>query len=472
MIEEVLEEQENKTVALIKQELGGGMVVGVTPLQKGKPNRFRIQLKKGHPKHRKDYAKQIEGVLKVNFPQPEYTIEDVLDSGRKFTIGHTVKYGRNIIFRYALKSGNTVGNVSEKFEGNLILALAKENDLQKANQTPPNFKFNNSQMFQNIAKIVVDKCVKLNNGLTFGTYVKVGNGKVTPLYSHYGVKSGTSKADIGGEGQQISVKKKSASLLSAEVGETCAIMATVLGLAPDNMSSEAQNLIIKIKQTLDKPSMASKNTEEKRETFDKLIVEIYEFFYGGFPKFKQKFIVEAMTGNGRFQSDEQKAFQLLKWDLDGFGDYHNEIGVWAEANTNLVGFDIRSRGVGRSAGVRLDPWVKSTLKQSNLFYRMYSKYGVMLEEKGKVLDFPTTLEVTDSMIYLSLLDFLESTIIVEKNGKGIVIKTKELQSTLVDQKPQSGDPAPDNVVALPTPTEEPSPTEEPLRRVAEHLEGT
>jgi len=70
--------------------------------------------------------------------------------------------------------------------------------------------------------------------------------------------------------------------------------------------------------------------------------------------FKKEFLLEAMTGNHRFKTEESKANSLLIWDLNGNGYFNPDIANWVDNNFSQVKYGIRSRGTGRGLAARLD----------------------------------------------------------------------------------------------------------------------
>ena len=440
MIEEVLEEQSkhpksNEVFAAIKAKFPN------LPIEDISKSPARIVIDKTGGK-RSEIMAHLGARPEGNKRQDKFGI---LPDGSKIELRHGGQRG--------------VGNPSEKFEGNLIIALN--------GSTPSGFEPNKDYLADPTEQSKADSVIKSigRSRIKGAKFIKVPDAnEVTPLYQFFSTRKPkpTSKTDIGSNGSRISVKESGASLLSSEVAETCAIFAAILGYDPDkNPTGEIAKFITKIQTMLSKQNIAKRKTsQDKRQLFDEVLLEIYDFFYSetrlNNPNFKTNFIIEAMTGNKRFAPNSpQIAVELLKWDHAGKGEYYDSISGWATENTDLVAFDVRWRGSGRSGGVRLDRWVSSRLNTRNVFYRMYDKYGAMQTE-GEVID----LGITEMDLAESLLDFIKATIVdVTSTSKGIEV------GILIN--PEAADaPAPDNVVALPTSTGE------PLRRVAEQSEET
>jgi hypothetical protein len=348
-------------------------------------------------------------------------------------------------------AGGGVSNPSEKFEGNLIIALNHGN---KPSGFIPNKDYLEDPTEQSKAESVINSIGKDN--IVGQNFYKVPNGKVTSLYKYFNPKArGTSKADIaaedGGSPTRISVKKENASLLSSEVSETCAILAAISGFNPDGTPENSiTQLISSLQESLSAENLEDKTSREKRQIFDNAIVQIYKHFYAesNDNKFKINFIIEAMTGMKRFVGDEQKAIQLLKWDDNGKGAYYPSIVKWSKNNANLVTFDVRWRGEKRSAGARLDPWVTSRLSRTNVFRRLYEDHVLsqtiheFVEPEQYNYDIqtliappqvprePTTINTPIAEdLATSLLDFIKATVVeVLPTGEGIVVGIANLQS--------------------------------------------
>jgi hypothetical protein len=275
------------------------------------------------------------------------------------------------------------GNVSERFESNIIVALAKAAGEDLPAKLPGEdlnpIRDNENPDFQKAA----DKLVT-NLKLTPGIYFKPGKGTVSDLYKYFKVINPTPKTDIADmKGvNRISVKKKGGGFLSSEANETRALIAVALGF---NKLKELQNsdqyndLFNMLADMLSKDKWnAAGSPDERRKLGDDALTKIYEAVEGKIDEHQAKIVEEAMTGNNRFTTPVSIADKLLTWDVNGTGKYHNDLGAWAKQNSNNFKFDIRWRGRGRTAGYRID-----STKSDQFIKKMNELYGIKSEE-GRV----------------------------------------------------------------------------------------
>lgn len=245
------------------------------------------------------------------------------------------------------QEGKKISRESERFEGNLIIALN--------GSKPENFKsgdYVDTEEHQERANRVIDSIGRDN--IEGDDFYKVENGVVSDIYSKYNVSNPTSKTDIASRtipDTRISVKKENASLLSAENNETRAIFYAISDKEP-----EVEEFLNTLEQKLSKKVWNSLDTKQRRELGDE-VVAIIENFIGeslsGNSAFKQKYLFEAMSGQHRFEGEMQKANKLLIWDVGGNGSYF-ELSDWCVENSQKMKFDVRWRGSGRSGGARID----------------------------------------------------------------------------------------------------------------------
>lgn len=245
------------------------------------------------------------------------------------------------------QEGKKISRESERFEGNLIIALN--------GSKPENFKsgdYVDTKEHQDRANRVIDSIGRDN--IEGDDFYKVENGVVSDIYSKYNVSNPTSKTDIASRtipDTRISVKKENASLLSAENNETRAIFYAISDKEP-----EVEEFLNMLEQKLSKKVWNSLDTKQRRELGDE-VVAIIENFIGeslsGNSAFKQKYLFEAMSGQHRFEGEMQKANKLLIWDVGGNGSYF-ELSDWCVENSQKMKFDVRWRGSGRSGGARID----------------------------------------------------------------------------------------------------------------------
>lgn len=245
------------------------------------------------------------------------------------------------------QSGQKIARESERFEGNLIIAL---NGSKPEDFTAKDYV--DTQEHQQRANKVISSIGRDN--IAGDNFYKVENGVVSEIYSKYGVSNPTSKTDIASAtvaDTRISVKKENASLLSAENNETRAIFYAI-----SNREPEVENFLDLLGQKLSKDLWNSLDTKQRRELGNETISLIEEFIsesLSGNSEFKQEYLFEAMSGRHRFEGQMQKANKLLIWDLAGGGKYQ-ELFDWCAENSQNIRFDVRWRGKGRSGGMRID----------------------------------------------------------------------------------------------------------------------
>ena len=245
------------------------------------------------------------------------------------------------------RDGKKISRESERFEGNLIIALngSKPEDFTTKD-------YIDSQEHQHRANKVISSIGR--NNIAGDNFYKVENGVVSEIYNKYGVSNPTSKTDIASAtvaGTRISVKKENASLLSAENNETRAIFYAI-----SNREPEVEKFLDLLEQKLSKDVWNSLDTKQRRELGNETINFIEQFIgesLSGNSEFKQEYLFEAMSGRHRFEGEMQKASKLLIWDLAGGGKYE-ELFDWCVENSQNIKFDVRWRGRGRSGGMRID----------------------------------------------------------------------------------------------------------------------
>ena len=81
-------------------------------------------------------------------------------------------------------------------------------------------------------------------------------------------------------------------------------------------------------------------------------------------EFKERFLLEAMTGNERFTEPLPIANSLLIWNLAGNAHFEPAIANWVSNNYSNVKYGVRSRGQGRGLAARLEPYIKEFAAKS------------------------------------------------------------------------------------------------------------
>jgi hypothetical protein len=326
---------------------------------------------------RDDFKNQIEARLKLAGYVWDETPGSDSSIGR-FRQKETKNPGFNVIvLKNRSNAPRPKGTVSERFESNIIYALAPEKKKESVDASDrigsefPKYQEAADKLVKNLSK----------EGLSPGIYFKPGKGTVSALYNYFKVTNPTPKTDIS-DGKQIniSVKKKGGGFLSSEVNETRALIAVALGfnnLKELQNSNQYNDLFNNLANMLGKDKWNAAGAG-RRELGDAALEMIYEAVEGKIDDHQAKIVEEAMTGNNRFTTPVSVANRLLTWKLDGSGEYHNNLGDWAKENSNNFKFDIRWRGRGRSAGYRID-----STKSNQFIKKMNELYGIKSEE-GRV----------------------------------------------------------------------------------------
>jgi hypothetical protein len=359
---------------------------------------------------RDDFKNQIEARLKLVGYEWDKTPGSDSSIGR-FRQKETKNPGFNVIvLKNRSNAPRPSGTVSERFESNIIYALAPENkkeSVDASDRIGADFP-----KYQQAADNLVT-----NLKLTPGFYFKPGDGKVSTLYSDFGSSRPTPKTDIANAAKtdRISVKKKGGGFLSSEGNETTAIIAAVLGFKSKKdlqNGTPAATLIKNLKDKLSKESWNNLETPgQRRELGNNVLTEIYNFVIQftdqSLGDYQTAVCLEAMTGNNRFEDELSKANKLLFWDLGGKGMYE-DLQKWVTANAKNFKFDIRWRGKKRSAGYRIDK-NKSTQFQN----KMNELYGLPpdtlheLASSGQEEEFTDLPTYSDPIIDLVTQDRVE-----------------------------------------------------------------
>jgi hypothetical protein len=351
---------------------------------------------------------------------PNHGLLDIKTDEGDFNVGGVLTVSSdtediNERFNITFSGGSSDSNVSELFEGNLLIALNGH-----TSSFPPQAEnlgiyqvenkrgqlidiFIGDPGWQNIANDVIANITGSGLGTELANhelYDKPGTAdKLTDIYKFYkGITKGegapatrTPKTDIASDDNdktlRISVKKKGASLLSPEFSETKAFMAIALGFTRNNQLLN-DPLFNNVKNALESPprrfarrrsvslrsapsrsaslgrwaaagSQPQRIPPPRSESVAKgknALNEIYDYINIHTLKidFKKAFLLEAMTGNHKFPSGSVAiANRLLSWDENGAGSYY-DINDWVNKNYNNVTFRARSRGQGRSVGLGIE----------------------------------------------------------------------------------------------------------------------
>lgn len=259
-----------------------------------------------------------------------------------------------------LKAGARGGvrNLSERFEENIIIALNNGDDSEVDNPVSSE----EYEGIQEIANEVANKSgikarenwFKPGNGVVTDKYKKLANGKTRN-------PNPTPKTDISNKVEKdyrISVKKDGAQLLSGQAEEVMSITSVV---AEQLNYTEVfkRLLILKVEAMGDKVAIDALEPKGRGDLGRQIAEVLFKE-----DKFKEKFLLEAMTGNNRFTDSLPIANSLLIWDLAGRAHFEPEIEIWVSNNYSNVKYGVRSRGQGRGLAARLEPYIKEFAAKS------------------------------------------------------------------------------------------------------------
>jgi hypothetical protein len=311
-----------------------------------------IELKDGSSvKIKNDQSAQDYIRALVTAEEPTSNLYFNIVGGKPIKLSQIQKTGT--AFSTSGKTKGPGGNVSEKFEGNIIIALG-------GGSVPEGLKHISRTDFSDYQE-AADKLVKnlSKEGLVMGSYFKPVDGTLTKLYSGFGVKNSTPKTDIANAAKtdRISVKKDGASFLSAEGPETISLIAIAVGFDKNkelkiNGVGPYGELFENLKDMLSKDKWNAPDVN-RRDLGNQVLSAIYFAVRERFENLLEDIAVEAMTGNNRFEDELSRANKLLTWNLDGNGKY-TDLEGWVRKNAKGFKFDIRWRGKKRSGGWRID----------------------------------------------------------------------------------------------------------------------
>ena len=280
---------------------------------------------------------------------------DILSKKLKLDKPHIMKNGKivggripnsTLIIKFLQGSSKGVSRLSERFEGNLIKALNNNSEQEIEHVSEKEF----SGIQQIAEKVINDPRAEVIKKVP-PPWKKPGSGKIT---EDYAVLDGTRarvnptpKTDITDSNTdfRVSVKKDGAQLLSGQAREVRAITEVV---------SKKLGYDIEIKKKLikmmgQKEKIDAMSPSERGDLGRQIAKELFDD-----PEFRKQFLLEAMTGNHRFETEESKANSLLIWDLDGNGYFNPAIEKWVNDNFSQVKYGVRSRGQGRALAARLE----------------------------------------------------------------------------------------------------------------------
>jgi hypothetical protein len=320
MIEEVLEEQNTSLEYLVHKKLGKKNVDS---------KKFETNAKKQELKNRVIYyidtfereqlANQVLPLLKSNLSDGQ-EIKNIYSADDSTVIGHKIKQGRSIVFKYQIKPTRRI-NEAEQMES--VIASATGN---KKSTYDPKFDPNGGKL---------NRMRNAAQALNLPPLKKLENQKLPAdgLYKMYGAKSGTPKTDlIGLEGSpKYSVKKSGGSqFVSAQGPESAALwhialknsvtdakindaVNSALGIVSQNIVNYFSNKEYSSVRGLPDVEKAQFNAQLGEALFKKIIKDL------GIDsnKFKQQFVYEGLSGKEKFNDGLGAATEVLTWSPKG-----------------------------------------------------------------------------------------------------------------------------------------------------------
>jgi len=283
----------------------------------------------------------------------------VLKRGGKISGYKDIEGFGKVKIKFEKGSSKGVKRLSERFEENIIYSLnnGKESDSTKGRVTEKE-----RQGIQSIADQVANASglekeqgwFKPLDHEPSDKYKILANGKTRK-------PKGTPKTDISDEKEdyRISVKQDGAQLLSGQAEEVMSITSVV---AEQLNYTEVfkRLLILQVEKMGDKVAIDALEPSGRGD----LGRQIAEILFKE-DKFKEKFLLEAMTGNNRFTDSLPIANSLLIWNLAGRAHFEPAIENWVSNNYSNVKYGVRSRGQGRGLAARLEPYIKEFAAKSD-----------------------------------------------------------------------------------------------------------
>jgi hypothetical protein len=360
MIEEVLEEQNTSLEYLVHKKLGKKNVDS---------KKFETNAKNQELKNRVTYyvdtfereqlANQVLPLLKSKLSDGQ-EISNIYSADGTTIIGHKIKHGRSIIFKYQIKPTRRI-NEAEQMES--VIARATGNE---KSEYDPKFDPNDGKL---------NRMRNAAQALNLPPLKKLKNQKLPAdgLYKMYGAKSGTPKTDlIGLEGSpKYSVKKSGGSqFVSAQGPESAALwhialknsvtdakinnaVSGALGIVPQNIVNYFSNKEYSSVRGLPDTEKAQFNAQLGEALFKKIIKDL------GIDsnKFKQQFVYEGLSGKEKFNDGLGTATEVLTWSPKG--DPAIEPPETIEEFINSKGLDkiklrVSDRGGKRGGSIRGD----------------------------------------------------------------------------------------------------------------------
>ena len=382
MIEEVLEEQNTSLEYLVHKKLGKKNVDS---------KKFETNAKKQELKNRVIYyidtfereqlANQVLPLLKSSLSDGQ-EISNIYSADGSTIIGHKIKQGRSIIFKYQIKPTRRI-NEAEQMESVIARATGNKKSEYDLQFDPNGRKLN--RMREAAQSIGLKPLKKLENQKL----------PADGLYRSYGAKSGTPKTDlIGLEGKpKYSVKKGGGSqFVSAQGPESAALWHIALekSVTGNKVDTAVTNALKTIPQNITKyfnnkqyKSVRDLPDADKAEFNRQLGVALFKQIITNLDinaqDFKRQFVYEGLSGEVKFNKGLGTANEVLTWNPSGKNAIEPPVKISQFVNDKLGNIKIRvsDRGGKRGGAIRGDILSKAVQNESinEEAFKNFGKYA-------------------------------------------------------------------------------------------------
>ena len=252
MIEEVLEEQSQSLIDVVRNAIGKK---NIEKTEEKKTNKFRIQLN-DQAESRGAYAEKVKSAIEKYVGESQQILP-IFDSKGTTIVGYKIKTTtgrRRVLFSYELKTSGRGIVESEVMES--VIVLATGGNAGKA-FTDPRAEALKKSTLPNIQKSVnTTPALKDKDGKIIPLTKQPDAKKLSALYLSFDVKRKVPKTDlIDASGKlKYSVKnKEGAQFISAQGGESSAVwhVAAVMSAGgEENLNSEIADVITEVTQNI------------------------------------------------------------------------------------------------------------------------------------------------------------------------------------------------------------------------------
>jgi hypothetical protein len=353
MIEEVLEEQNTSLEYLVHKKLGKKNVDS---------KKFETNTKKQELKNkviyyidtfeREQLANQVLPLLKSNLSDGQ-EISNIYSADGSTIIGHKIKQGRSIIFKYQIKPTRRI-NEAEQMES--VIARATGN---KKSKYDPEFDPNGRKL---------NRMREAAQSIGLEPLKKLENQKLPAdgLYKFYGAKSGTPKTDlIGLKGKpKYSVKKGAGSqFVSAQGPESAALWHIALekSVTGNKVDTAVTNALETIPQNITRyfadtqyksvrQLTVARKAEFNRQLGAALFKQIITNLGINAQDFKRQFAYEGLSGEVKFNKGLGTANEVLTWNSSGENAIEPPVKISQFVNNKLGNIKLRVSGRGGKRG--------------------------------------------------------------------------------------------------------------------------